>query len=77
LLDEARTIKHRCRARDCADAVWYGSGGCTGLKARLCRLVGWEAERRGGDVALCSTAAYDLAYRVIYGALPDCRGCGC
>jgi len=60
----------------CANAVWYGYPGYEpGLKNRLCRLVGWGAERSG---ELVSSAAYDVAYHTIYRALPDCRGrCPC
>lgn len=56
----------------CANLVWYGRGG---LKERLCRLVGWEAEK--DDPVLRTPEAYDLAYEKIYNALPDCRDCDC
>jgi hypothetical protein len=47
-----------------------------GIRGRLRRLVGWYAERE--DAVLWSMAAYDLAYRMLYGLLPDCRGrCTC
>jgi hypothetical protein len=57
--------------------VWYGyPGHRPGLKARLTKLVGWEATRPGG--VRRSSAAYDVAYDTIYEALPDCRGrCAC
>jgi hypothetical protein len=76
LLAEARA-HHRNRAADfCAVAVWFGYLGCgPGLKGKLCRLVGWKAEQGG---ALRTSEAYDLAYRTVYRALPDCRGrCAC
>jgi hypothetical protein len=76
LLDEARS--HRAHARFCANAVWYGYAGFKGrgIKARLCRLVGWYAV--SGDPELRGKEAYDVAYRTIYDALPDCRsGCAC
>jgi hypothetical protein len=45
------------------------------LKRRMSRLVGHLAEQPG-DLRTC--AAYDVAYRTIYQALPDCRGrCAC
>jgi hypothetical protein len=78
LLDLLAEARAHHRNRDpvfCANAVWCGYGGFRpGLKARLCRLVGWTAER-GGD--LRTSEAYMIAYRTIYQALPDCRRCLC
>lgn len=47
----------------------------TGLKARLMRLVGWEAE--GHRSELRTEAAYDAVYERIYEALPNCHHCAC
>ena len=70
LLAEVRAVRDTGhRATFCANAVWYGA-----FKPRLGRLVGWEW---GDDAVLGSAAAYDLAYALLYGALPDCRNCGC
>jgi hypothetical protein len=76
LLAEARSYRRDRGPVFCANAVWYGySDHRPGLKDRLCRLVGLQAERGG---ALASSAAYDVAYETIYRALPDCRGrCAC
>jgi hypothetical protein len=76
LLAAARAF-HKSRAKVfCANAVWYGYPGFRpGLKALLCRLVGWS--RKEGGV-LQTSEAYDVAYQAIYRALPDCRGrCAC
>ena len=45
------------------------------LKARLTRLVGWEAE--GYRPELKTEAAYDVVYERIYEALPNCHHCAC
>ena len=45
------------------------------LKARLTRLVGWEAE--GYRPELRTEAAYDAVYERIYEALPNCYHCAC
>ncbi|MHB1042359.1 MAG: hypothetical protein ACYC0Q_05930 [Eubacteriales bacterium] len=50
----------------CANRVWYGRDR---LKGELCNLVGWGVR----DTRLSSPIAYDIAYRKIYDALPDCR----
>lgn len=59
----------------CANAVWYGYHGHKGIKSRLVRLVGWEAQK--SDSVLHSCVAYDVAYETIYDALPDCKHGGC
>ncbi len=56
----------------CANHVWYREGS---LKDRLCRMVGWDAER--DDALLHTQAAYDVGYRTLYELLPDCRDCMC
>lgn len=66
LYTEARAVR-RTR-RFCANAVWVRQ-----FKPRLLRLAGWYAEKP----ELRTTGAYDVAYRTLYAALPDCRGCLC
>lgn len=62
----------------CANTVWFGWGARDGgFKRRLSALVGWKAPRRRDD-RLYTNAAYEVAYRTIYAALPACRrGCAC
>ncbi|MGN6561976.1 MAG: hypothetical protein ACTHMU_04885, partial [Thermomicrobiales bacterium] len=55
------------RADFCANAVWFGR---TGYKSRMSRLVGHFAET--DDAALCTSAAYEVAYQALYDRLPDC-----
>ena len=43
------------------------------IKPQLTRLVGWDSPHK----ELQSHLEFDVAFRTIYGALPDCRGCGC
>lgn len=63
----------------CANTVWYGYRHWKGrgLRSRLETLVGWTAQ----NPALRSSQAYQIAYRTIYAALPNCRHgtglCGC
>jgi len=57
----------------CANDVWYGTTTPGGLKGWLERLVGWDARNKN----LRTEEAYDLAYDVIYDALPNCQKCGC
>ena len=64
----------------CAGEAWYGYGawrwsGGEGFRRRLAALVGTTAERP--DPVLRRSKAYDLAYRMLYEALPDCRDCAC
>jgi hypothetical protein len=76
LLAEARAYHADTDPDFCANAVWYGYPGFgTGIKPRLCKLVGWGSGQCG---YLRTKEAYDLAYETIYQALPDCRGrCAC
>jgi len=74
LLTEARS--HKPSRKFCANEAWYG---CSGLKDKLLRLVGWGRETApdgATDVAteerLKSSHAYDVAYETVYQALPDC-----
>jgi len=73
LLREARSISPK-HPDFCTDPLWYGYAGWPGLKPRLIRLVGDLA--RDGDPVLRTSQAYDVAYTVIYDALPGCDRCG-
>jgi hypothetical protein len=74
LFDEAKKVSSEGNPNFCANAVWYGTYAEAGLKDRLVKLVGWEAEKN--DKTLRSGKAYDLAYKTIYDALPYCRHAG-
>lgn len=64
LLAEAIHLKTTSSRGFCANAVWPG------LKERMRELVGYASGRAG---VLGTSAAYDIAYRTIYQALPRCR----
>ena len=51
----------------CANSLWYSY-----FKPELCELVGFGAKRQ----ELKTRAAYDVAYRHLYGLLPDCKHAG-
>ena len=76
LLAEARDAG-RSPGRFCANETFLGYGRSRGhgIKPRLARLVGWFTE--SADPAIRTSDVYRLAYQTVYGALPDCRGCGC
>lgn len=61
----------------CANEHWYGYGEGEGveggLREMLDDLVGFFAE----DPKLRTFQAHDLARRVLYGELPNCRNCSC
>jgi hypothetical protein len=57
---------------NCANAAWYGPDG---LRKAMSKLVGHL--RSFGPSELQTSAAYDVAYRTLYKALPDCEGCNC
>jgi hypothetical protein len=59
----------------CANAVWYGHNGHPGFKRHMCDLVGFQAE--SDDPRIRTMQAYSMVYDKLYGALPDCRNCGC
>ena len=62
----------------CRHEAWQGTLTHPGLKPQLATLVGWAAAHRDGhDPLLRSSAAYALAYRTIFHALPPCRHCHC
>lgn len=68
-LYEKAKAYHKAARNDknfCANRVWYGRDG---LKAELLKLVGWEAEVPTLNIG----TAYDIAYKKIYEALPNCR----
>ncbi len=69
-----RIPRLRPSARICANDLWYGTPRSDGLKAEVERLVGYA---RKDDDRLSTPAAYDLAVRTIYNALPACRNCDC
>jgi hypothetical protein len=79
LLREAREIRreHLSSHKRLDDLrIFYGYGGWPGLKPRLCRYVGFDAERGAEHPELCRCDSYDLAYQTVYDALlpPHCRG---
>lgn len=62
------------RRGQCANALWYGSDG---LRAAMSKLIG-NLRTAEGPAELRSSAAYDVAYRKLWDALPNCkRNCGC
>ena len=54
----------------CANKHWY-----IHVEPRLTELVGQRAQTT--DPILLSPKAYELAYDVLYGLLPNCRNCIC
>ncbi len=75
LLKDAKAVKDTGGPSFCANAHWYGRDGCSGLRAQLIALVGWE--RRQGPPELQTPRAYDTALWMIYEVLPPCRNCIC
>jgi hypothetical protein len=69
LLAEAQAVKDEGGPSFCANTIWYRR-----FKPRLSALVGWD---RKGHPVLGGELAYDVAYRIVYNALPDCRDCLC
>lgn len=61
-----------CNQGNCANAAWYGPDG---IRAEMTRVIGHR--RTHGPSELKTSAAYDVAYKTLYAALPDCKGCGC
>jgi hypothetical protein len=62
----------RNQSGNCANAAWYGPDG---IRAEMTRVIGHG--RTHGPSELKTSAAYDIAYRTLYAALPACDGCGC
>jgi len=52
----------------CANQVWFSA-----FKPVMVLLVGYHARRRVEQPLLGTAAAYDIAYRDLYDALPFCR----
>jgi hypothetical protein len=63
----------RNQSGNCANAAWYGP---EGLRKAMTRVVG-HLRTQGGPEELRTSHAYDVAYRTLYAALPDCDGCNC
>ena len=61
LLAEAQAVSSAGNPNFCANRVWYGNGDRNGLKQKVEKLVGWEAE----NPQLTTESAYDLAYKTI------------
>jgi hypothetical protein len=57
---------------NCANQGWYGKDG---IRAAMTLTVGHR--RILGPEELRTSAAYDICYKHLYSALPDCNGCGC
>jgi hypothetical protein len=69
LLREIRRV--RAGEGFCANRLWYGyDDRDNGYRERMSQLVGWD---RKGDPLLGTDSAYDLAYRTLYRALPNCK----
>lgn len=78
LYREAKRHHEVAGSRFRANAARFGYAGYRdrGIKSRLIELVGWY--REGSDPLLETKEAYEIAYEMIYRALPDCRkGCAC
>lgn len=74
LLDEIKAIDGS-HPNFCANACFFGFREGGSFKRRMTELVGWLA--RLDEPALKTSAAYDVAYEALYGALPDCKDCAC
>ena len=73
LYKEIKTIKDE-GAGFCANVAWY----CDhprGLGPGMNQLVGWVSKTH--NPRLRTIAAHGLVYDKLYGALPNCRNCGC
>lgn len=77
MADDAKAFKKasRMQQRVCANSRWYGTFEWKnqGLKARLCKLVGWESDNQ----ILRNDHAYSVAYQAIKAMLPACKNCLC
>ncbi len=77
IADDAKAFKKasRMQQRVCANSRWYGTFEWKnqGLKARLCKLVGWESDNQ----ILRNDHAYSVAYQAIKAMLPACKNCLC
>ena len=69
----------------CANAVWRGNvnqfnpesfyRGIGGFKGQIDRRVGWRCHAE--EEIMKTQEAHDLACRIVYAELPDCRHCWC
>lgn len=78
LLKEIASIRdHHGRHGFCANQWWVRPNPLLGgsLKSRMSDLVGRSAET--SNPVLRSSEAYDVAYTILYHALPPCRNCTC
>ncbi len=57
----------------CANTAWYGDG----FKDDVGNLVGFSTKPKQPNRLLRTMKAYDIVYGKCYGALPNCRNCGC
>ena len=64
LYREARAYHKTADDNFCANDIWYGK-----MKSRFVELVGWTAMKE----KLRNSIDYQIAYAMIYDALPDCR----
>jgi hypothetical protein len=72
LLQQAQAVKRTEGERFCANSVWYGP---ERLRSKVVKLVG--TGRKVGPPELQTSSAYDIVYRKVYDALPDCYHCNC
>ena len=70
---DCRFADHRDPRGFDAEAAWEGAEGSPGLKNRLERLVGANAEKQDQDPRILSPQAYELAVAECYRALPPNR----
>ena len=68
LLTEIRRLKDPGGPYFCAEKLWHGC-----YKSRLAFLAGFHAR----NPRLRSMRCYDIGFEVVYGAMPQCRGCAC
>jgi hypothetical protein len=71
LLVEARSCPRTPHFCATARMLGYGDWQGWGLKADLQWLIGWKRQG-GGPEVLFSSAAYQVAFRALYAALPHC-----
>lgn len=54
----------------CANGIWFET-----YKPAIVRRIGWYAPNYAPEI-LKTERAYEIAYRKLYNALPDCQNCG-
>lgn len=57
--------------RFCANDIWYKK-----YKPIILRRVGYCSPNYAPEI-LKTERAYEIVYEKLYGALPNCKGCGC